>query len=166
MKAERTPFLTRCVREERAQATVEMAVVTPVLLVLALIVYNLMLFVCASARFDRVAPDIVIARGVSPSGESGGDAKVSDASSEIEDALKGAMGGYDVEVEVSCVAGGGVQEERGLALVGALRTYRCTFRMKPLPSGLTIAGVSMGAPSVLEQSREVTIDPWRPGVIV
>lgn len=29
-------------REERAQATVEMAVVTPVLLVLALIVYNVM----------------------------------------------------------------------------------------------------------------------------
>ena len=31
-------------REERAQATVEMAVVTPVLLVLALIVYNVMIF--------------------------------------------------------------------------------------------------------------------------
>ena len=31
-------------REERAQATVEMAVVTPVLLGLALIVYNVMIF--------------------------------------------------------------------------------------------------------------------------
>ena len=35
-------------REERAQATVEMAVVTPVLLVLALIAYNVMIF--AGAR--------------------------------------------------------------------------------------------------------------------
>lgn len=43
-------------REERAQATVEMAVVAPVLLVLALIVYNIMLFVAATARFDRIAP--------------------------------------------------------------------------------------------------------------
>ena len=45
-------------REERAQATVEMAVVTPVLLVLALIVYNVMIFASAVARFDRVVPDI------------------------------------------------------------------------------------------------------------
>ena len=48
-------------REERAQATVEMAVVTPVLLVLALIVYNVMIFAGAVARFDRVVPDIVLA---------------------------------------------------------------------------------------------------------
>ena len=48
-------------REERAQATVEMAVVTPVLLVLALIVYNVMIFASAVARFDRVVPDIVLA---------------------------------------------------------------------------------------------------------
>ena len=51
-------------REERAQATVEMAVVTPVLLVLALIVYNVMIFASAVARFDRVVPDIVLAHAV------------------------------------------------------------------------------------------------------
>lgn len=55
-------------REERAQATVEMAVVTPVLLVLALIVYNVMVFAGAVARFDRVVPDIVLAHAVAPSG--------------------------------------------------------------------------------------------------
>lgn len=43
-------------REERAQATVEIAVVTPVLLVLALIVYNVMIYASAVARFDRVVP--------------------------------------------------------------------------------------------------------------
>ena len=51
--------------EEAAQATVEMVVVVPALLVLALIVFNLMRFAAATARFDRVAPDIVIAHGVS-----------------------------------------------------------------------------------------------------
>ena len=34
-----------CRAEDRAQATVEMAVVAPVMLVLALIVYNVMMFV-------------------------------------------------------------------------------------------------------------------------
>lgn len=56
-------------REERAQATVEIAVVTPVLLVLALIVYNVMIYASAVARFDRVVPDIVLAHAVAPSGE-------------------------------------------------------------------------------------------------
>lgn len=55
-------------REERAQATVEMAVVTPVLLVLALIVYNVMIFASAAARFDRVVPDIVLAHAVASEG--------------------------------------------------------------------------------------------------
>ena len=45
-----------CRAEDRAQATVEMAVVAPVMLVLALIVYNVMMFVSATARFDRVRP--------------------------------------------------------------------------------------------------------------
>ena len=53
-------------REKRAQATVEMAVVAPVMIILALIVYNLMQFACAVARFDRVAPDIVLAQGGLP----------------------------------------------------------------------------------------------------
>ena len=52
--------------EEGAQATVELAVVAPVLVVLALISYNMMVFVSATARFDRVAPDIVLAHGSSP----------------------------------------------------------------------------------------------------
>ena len=56
-------------REERAQATAEMAVVTPVLLVLALIVYNVMTFASAVARFDRVVPDIVLAHAVASEGE-------------------------------------------------------------------------------------------------
>ena len=55
-------------REERAQATVEMTVVTPVLLVLALIVYNVMIFASAVTRFDRVVPDIVLAHAVASEG--------------------------------------------------------------------------------------------------
>ena len=83
--------------EERAQATVEMAVVIPVLLVLALIVYNIMLFVAATARFDRIAPDIVAAHAVSPSGES--DGSTDDSVGVIESQIEGAMAGYDVEIE-------------------------------------------------------------------
>ena len=148
-------------RCERAQATVEFAIVAPVLIVLALIVYNLMLFASACARFDRVAPDIVVAHAVSPAGEDAGSSSVETVRRELE----AAMDGYDVEVSVEVDAGG---EDGGsmLALVGSLRTYTCAIEMAPRPGGLSIAGVDLGAPALLVHERSVTVDPWRPGVVV
>lgn len=156
----------RCslVGEERAQATVEMAVVVPVLLVLALIVYNIMLFVAATARFDRIAPDIVAAHAVSPSGES--DGSTDDRVGVIESQIEGAMAGYDVEIEVTCTEGGASSGDDLLTLIGGLRTYRCSLRMRPWPSSLSIAGVDLGAPVALAHHRDVTVDPWRPGVVM
>ena len=52
-----------------------------------------------------------------------------------------------------------------LALIGSLRTYRCVMRYRPWPSGLTIAGVELGAPAFLTHERVVTVDPWRSGVV-
>lgn len=150
--------------EERAQATVEMAVVIPVLLVLALIVYNIMLFVAAAARFDRIAPDIVAAHAVSPSGES--DGSTDDSVGVIESQIEGAMAGYDVEIEVTCTEGGASSGDDLLTLIGGLRTYRCSMRMRPWPSSLSIAGVDLGAPVALAHHRDVTVDPWRPGVVM
>lgn len=150
--------------EERAQATVEMAFVVPVLLVLALIVYNIMLFVAATARFDRIAPDIVAAHAVSPSGE--GDGSADDGVSVIESQIEGAMAGYDVEIGVTCTEGGASSGDDLLTLIGGLRTYRCSMRMRPWPSSLSIAGVDLGAPVALAHHRDVTVDPWRPGVVM
>ncbi|OUN86978.1 MULTISPECIES: TadE/TadG family type IV pilus assembly protein [Enorma] len=148
--------------EERAQATVEMAVVVPVLIVLALITYNVMVFLAASARFDRVAPDIVLAHAVAPSGFGDAASAVSD---DVAGALADAMGSYDVDIEVTCLedgdGGGSV-----FSLVGGQRTYRCVMRFEPWPSRLSIAGVDMGAPVALEHVREVVVDPWRPGVVM
>ena len=150
--------------EERAQATVEMAVVIPVLLVLALIVYNIMLFVAATARFDRIAPDIVAAHAVSPSGES--DGSTDDSVGVIESQIEGAMAGYDVEIEVTCTEGGASSGDDLLTLIGGLRTYRCSMRMRPWPSSLSIAGVDLGAPVALAHHRDLTVDPWRPGGVM
>lgn len=151
--------------EERAQATVEMAVVAPVLIVLALIVYNLMVFVAATARFDRVAPDIVLACGVTPSGE--GEEGDGGAAAEVRERLEEAMAGYELEIEVTVVEGeGGADDSSLLALVGVLRTYTCSMSYRPWPSGLSVAGVEMGAPARLKHERAVTIDPWRPGVVL
>ena len=151
-------------RETRAQATVELAVVAPVMIIAGLIVYNLMVFAAATARFDRVAPDLVIAHGVSVAG--GAQSGTSRAVSTIRDELEHAMGSYPLEIEVR------VQEEDKatttsiLSLIGELRTYACTMRYRPWPSQLMLAGVSLGAPLELVHTREVVVDPWRPGVVV
>lgn len=155
------------VREERAQATVEMAVVAPVLIVLALIVYNLGVYVCAVARFDRVAPDIAIAHGASPvSGPGAG--SVAAATEKIRGEIEGAMGGYPVEIEVTCSDLPGSTESGGelLSFAGALRTFSCTMRYEPWPRALSVAGVDLGAPVALAHERAVTVDPWRPGVVL
>ena len=146
-------------REERAQATVEMAVVTPVLLVLALIVYNVMVFASAVARFDRVVPDIVLAHAVAPEGE--GDENSIDASVTVQTQILNAMEGYDLQIEGAPTSDGGLR-----SLSGTFRTYTCTMHYEPWPSSLSIAGLSLGAPAQLSHERVVTIDPWRPGVVM
>ncbi len=151
-------------REERAQATVEMAVVTPVLLVLALIVYNVMVFASAVARFDRVVPDIVLAHAVAPEGE--GDESSIDASATVQTQILNVMEGYDLQIEVSSEQGAAVSDGGLLSLSGTFRTYTCTMHYEPWPSSLSIAGLSLGAPAQLSHERTVTIDPWRPGVVM
>ena len=153
-----------CLREERAQATVEMAMIVPVLLVLALIVYNVMIFAGAVARFDRVVPDIVLAHAVSPGGE--GDDSVVDASATVQAQIQDAMEGYELQIEVSSEQGTAATDGGLLSLSGTFRTYTCTMRYEPWPGSLSIAGFSLGVPAVLTHERAVTVDPWRPGVVM
>ena len=133
------------VAEDKAQATVEMAVVLPVLLILAILVYNVMLFACAVARFDHVVADVVMAQAVSPPGDSG----ATDGAARVAASLEEAMEGYRVSISVA----------------GELHTYRCEMRFQPWPGALSIAGVSLGAPLELTHTRSITVDPWRPGVV-
>lgn len=147
-------------RAVRAQAAVEMAVVVPVLVVLALIAYNVGVFTAAVARFDRLAPDIVMARAVSAGEGEGSRADI------VRAALEEAMAGYDLEIEVVEEieeAEGGV--DALVSLVAPLRTYRCTMRYAPWPSSFSIAGVAARVPAFLAHERAVTVDVWRSGVV-
>lgn len=158
-------------RESYAQATVEMAVVLPILLVLALIAYNLMMFICATARFDRIAPDIVVAYGVAPSGsaigsEAGQAVQGSNAAGRIRQELEQSMGSYGVTVTVEVESAGHVAEGGLLSLVAPLKTYRCAMEYTPWPHALSIAGVELDSPLHLRHERAVTVDAWRSGVVV
>ena len=87
-----------------------------ILLVLALIVYNVMIFAGAVARFDRVVPDIVLAHAVAPGGE--GDESSADASATVQTQILNAMEGYDLQIEVSSEQGAEASDGGLLSLSG------------------------------------------------
>lgn len=149
-------------RDERGQMVVEMAVVTPVMIVVAIVCVNLMWYLEATARFDRLAPDAVMAVAVSPAGGDGGSQEHA-----VTEALQEAMSDVrGVSVTVSAHSlwddfSSGV----GFTMVPHLTRYECTMYYEPWPSSLTVAGVQAGVPARLERTKSFTVDRYRSGVL-
>lgn len=151
----------RAAFDDEGQMAVELAVVAPVMIVLAIVVLNVMLFVEAAARFDRVVPDVVNAVAVSgPSGQGSGEHAVAQA---LADAMRGLA---RVEVRVAAQAAWGADGEGiGFSFAPHLTRYVCTMVYVPWPASLTVAGVEAGIPFALEHERSFTVDRYRSGVL-
>lgn len=150
---------------ESGQMTVEMAVLMPVTIVVALIAYNLVRFVGACSLFDRAAADCVIAHGVSPSGDGGDGPDVES----VRAALEGALPEGSCEVSVKAEGAGSTVAPSGAVsfpLSPSLTTFTCTLRYRPLPSSFVLAGVGFSPPLALVHERSVVVDCHRPGVVV
>jgi len=152
-------------RGESGQMAVELAVLVPVVLVVALTALNLMRFVEACAVFDRVALDAVISQGVAPSGAQQELTAVAAVESCIDSALA------SDRCTVSVVAQGASQPTKagtGLTFPVSplLTTFVCTLSYHPWPGSFTIAGVAYDSPLVLTHSRSIVVDRFRPGVVV
>lgn len=136
-------------RHEDGQMAVELAIVTPVILVVLVIVIDMLVFAGECARFDHVAPQRVLAHAASAPMD-GYDTGVR------VDAIQAALGEDFAKngssVEVSC-------EDAGAALA-SMTVYRCTLRFAPWP--LSIAG----APALLEHECSIAVDPYTPGELL
>ena len=143
--------------------TVELAVITPVVIVVALVVLNLMGFVEACAAFDQVALDAVVAHGVAPSGEQSEGRAASEVRSAIEELL-GREGRCEVEVRAEAVGMGATSS--GLVMSPLLTRYVCTLTYRPWPRLLRMPGVTYEAPLALRHECELVVDRYRPGVVV
>ena len=149
-------------RGRAGQMTVELAVVTPVVIVVALIVLNLMGFVEACAAFDQAALDAVVSHGVAPAGEQTQIAAVD----EVRSALAEALGREETcEVEVSASAVGEGEKDATFAVSPLLTRYTCTLIYRPWPRLLRMPGVTYEAPLSLRHERELVVDRYRPGVV-
>ena len=143
--------------------TVELAVITPVVIVVALVVLNLMGFVEACAAFDQVALDAVVAHGVAPSGEQSEGRAASEVRSAIEELL-GREGRCEVEVRAEAVGMGATSS--GLVMSPLLTRYVCTLTYRPWPRLLRMPGVTYEAPLALRHECELVVDRFRPGMVM
>lgn len=143
------------------QMTVELAVVLPVTVAVALVVWNLMGFVCACAAFDRLALDAVCSQGVSPAGA--GDVAATEA---VREDIVQSLGRLDTcEVEVSSSRANSDAEGSTFLVSPLLTRYVCTLSYKPWPTSLRLPGVTLAAPVRLTHVRELVVDRYRSGVV-
>ena len=150
--------------DESGQMAVELAVLLPVVIAVALVAFNMVRFLQACAAFDRIAPDCVIAHGVSPAGEQSVGSACEEVRAAIEEGLSmpGCEVGVSAEDLVSVPRGQGVS----FPVSPLLTTFVCTLSYRPWPGSLSIAGVDLGAPALLRHERSITVDRFRPGVVV
>lgn len=152
----------RGLRGTDGQMSVELAVVAPVVIVMALIVWNLMCFVEACSAFDQAALDAVTAHGVAPSGEQSERRAVEEVRAALEDALSGLA---SCEVDVRSEPAGEAAEGAALTVSPLLTRYVCTLTYHPRPRLVSFPGVPYGAPLALVHERELVVDRYRSGVV-
>ena len=149
-------------RGSSGQMSVELAVVLPVVIVMGFLVWNLGRFISACTLFDRSARDIVLAQGVAPSGEQTQLRRVD----EVQSALQCVFTDWkSCEVSVSADYDEGDASDAVLSLNPHYVYFHCTLSYHPWPSALSIAGVSLQTPVVLDHSVEVVTGYVRPGVV-
>ena len=152
-------------RDQSGQMVVELAVCAPVMLALAIVCIDLMVYLGDCARFDRVASQEVAALACAPSGES---YSVGSQAALIEAAVTESMGSADrLSCSVSATNGVDAGEAgEGLPIVSfgpQLATFTCTMTFTPWPFANGAFGV---IPVELTHTRTYVVDPYRPGVVV
>lgn len=139
-------------RGEAGQATVELAVVLPIAIALAVIMVNALSFFEACAAFDRLARQTICAYAPAP-GAGQGPAEVAAL---VESELEEALGASNLSIEVTV---------RGQA--GSYQCYSGRLSFAPTLFGLglkdEVFGVSLPR---LVHEVDLTVDAYRPGVLL
>ena len=142
----------RCPDNEKGQSTVEIAIAFPVVLIVAVIAINALLFLSECAQFDRVARQSIRAFATAPAyGET--NAQISGS---IQSALEQALDQPNLSVRVAA---------SGSSL--GFTTYTATLEFAPTLFGLGLRSEVFGVPlPKLRHSVGLTVDTYRPGVLL
>lgn len=138
--------------DRSGQVTVELAVVLPVVIVVAVIVVNAMTFFAECAEFDRVGRNAVRMCAASPSGS----VELSRIAAEVESAVEESMALDADEVEVLAR-----QVDSGHA------AFELVLRFRPGLFGMGLRDEVFGVQlPVLTHAVELTVDRYKPGMFV
>ena len=137
---------------DAGQATVELAVAMPVLLLTALICYNTLTFISDCSAFDRVLRNSVRVHAVSPGYGVGSSAVLAQIEEDLRQAFPDEK--HDVQVSTRTFSYG-------------LAEYEATLACRPTLFGRDMRDELFGIriPRAVHTERYV-VDPYRPGVLL
>lgn len=136
---------------ERGQATVELAVVLPVAIVVAVVAVNALAFFGTCASFDRVARQAICTWGAAPAASQ----EVDVAAQQVRDELERVVGAPHVSVSV-----------RSEAAPQGLTTFTARLEYLPTLFGLGLRHEIFGVPlPPLVHEVTMAVDVYRPGVL-
>lgn len=141
----------RCIRNEKAQATIELAVMFPVILIIAVIAVNATTFFCQCAEFDRVFKQMTVSLGSSPAyGEN-----LSNVRSELKNTLANELDNEftDFEISIESISG------NNQVINGTLKMHLTLFGM-----GLRDDFFGLPLPT-LNHQQKIVLNVYKPGVI-
>ncbi len=138
--------------DRSGQVTVELAVVLPAVIIVAVIVVNAMTFFAACAEFDRVGRNAVRLCAASSSH----DVDLAQAAAGVESAVEDSMFLDGDEVEVSAYQGDS----------GFVR-FELVLRFRPGLFGMGLRDEVLGVQlPALTHTVELTVDRYKPGMLV
>ena len=129
------------IRGKSGQATVELAVIIPIVLVVAIIVWQVMEYLVLCARFDRVTEDIIRVYAIESPTARSSSSLCTDLASRIEEMMD-TSAHIRVRVAIDVDAANSIYD-----LLPTTVTYVCRLEFSPWPgTGRTIdiAGTSTG----------------------
>ena len=140
------------IKDRNAQMTLELAIVFPILIIIAVVLVNALSFAGECARFDRVSRNAIRTQTTSPAASSNSNSLVSVLQSELDGAFD--MSNEDVVATFT-------NESAGLT------TYECTLVWRPTLFGMGLKKKVFGVRLFeLEHKIELTTDPHRSGDIL
>ncbi len=144
-------MLWRRHRDDSGQMSVELAVVLPVVIIIALIVVNALTFFSECSSFDRVARNAVRVCATSPAYEQDLDQSVAQVSALVESAVTST----NEESSVSA-------SKNGLGYT----SFTLTLSYYPTLFGLGLRSEIFGVPlPSIDHSVSIVIDPYKPGML-
>ncbi len=141
-----------CDTGTKGQMTIEFAVMFPVMLMIALVAFNSIMFLAQCSSFDRIFRESVCVYAPSPASEQAAGQICAQIAAELEP--------YQEKDYLECTVDSGAQDS-------GLTTYRGTLAYTPTVFGAyplrQVFGVALPP---IEHIVEMTVDSYKPGVFL